>query len=75
MKVMCFSILLGIFNLFLIYFICYDIIVQEALQKAKAGTNPKPEELYSEIYATEDGKSEPVPFIRMPDYTKSIINN
>lgn len=48
--------------------------VQESLVKAKAGKFPPVDWAYREIYATLDDKDEPVPFIRMPDYVKSIVN-
>jgi pyruvate dehydrogenase E1 component alpha subunit len=48
--------------------------VQNSLLAAKAG-KPLPNEfLYKEVYATATGEDEPAPFIRMPDYTKSIYN-
>lgn len=46
--------------------------VQNSLAAAKAGKFPPPEELYEDIYATVDHKNEPLKFIRMPDYHKSI---
>lgn len=46
--------------------------VQDALIAAKAGKFPPDEWLYQDIYSTKDFKNEPVPFIRMPDYKKSI---
>lgn len=46
--------------------------VQESLAAAKAGSFPKPESLYSDIYANKELKNEPVSYIRMPDHTKSI---
>lgn len=47
--------------------------VQDALAAAKAGRFPPDDWLYQDIYATADQKSEPVPFIRMPDIAKSIV--
>lgn len=46
--------------------------VQQALVRAKAGSFPPPENLYSNVYATTDFKDEPQKMIRMPDFTKSI---
>lgn len=46
--------------------------VQDALQKAKAGNFPAPEEAYADVYAKTDGSNEPQGYIRMPDYHKSI---
>ncbi len=48
-------------------------LVQNALTAAKAGKFPPDEWLFQDIYSTKDYKNEPVPFIRMPDYKKSII--
>ena len=48
--------------------------VQLSLEAAKKGAPLSSEYLVKEIFSTNDGKDEPVPFIRMPDYTKSIIN-
>lgn len=48
--------------------------VQEALTRAKAGAFPPDEWLLNDIYSTPDHKDEPIEFIRMPDYTKSIVN-
>jgi pyruvate dehydrogenase E1 component alpha subunit len=48
--------------------------VQDSLVAAKAGTFPPNEWLYQEIYSTPEFKDQPQTFIRMPDYTKSIIN-
>jgi pyruvate dehydrogenase E1 component alpha subunit len=46
--------------------------VQDSLAAAKAG-KPLPDDyLTEEIYGVEDGKSEPVAYVRMPDYHKSI---
>ena len=47
--------------------------VQESLTEEKKGNFASSEYLYKEIYATKDCKDEPIPFIRMPDYKKSII--
>lgn len=49
--------------------------VNEALVRAKAGKFAPIEWLYEDIYADANGKSAPVPFIRTPDFTKSIVNN
>ena len=46
--------------------------VQDALTKAKADTFPTVEHLYQDIYANKDLKNDPQPYIRMPDYAKSI---
>lgn len=48
--------------------------VQEALKKAKGGTIPPPEELYSNIWVGGEKYDNPVTpgYIRMPDRTKSI---
>ena len=46
--------------------------VQESLAAAKAGKPLPDEDLTKEIYSTADFKSEPVEFIRMPDYHNSI---
>ncbi len=48
--------------------------VQESLNAAKAGAFPPTEWLWKDVYSTVDHKDEPQKFIRMPDYTKSIIN-
>ena len=49
--------------------------VADACARAKAGAPPDTiADLTGNIYLTPDGKSEPVPYIRMPDYTKSIRN-
>lgn len=49
---------------------------QEALKKAKAGTVPPDEELYSNIWVAGEKYETPVTpgYIRMPDRTKSIGN-
>lgn len=46
--------------------------VQQELAKAKAGNFPPAEELYTHIYADENGQTEYPPFIRMPDYHRSL---
>jgi len=46
--------------------------VQQELAKAKAGNFPPAEELYTHIYADEKGQTEYPPFIRMPDYHRSL---
>ncbi|KAH8072891.1 pyruvate dehydrogenase [Aureococcus anophagefferens] len=47
--------------------------VADACDRAKAGAPPDSiADLTNNIYLTEDGKSEPQAYIRMPDYTKSI---
>lgn len=43
-----------------------------SLDAAKAGKPLPDEDLTKEVYSTADHKSEPVDFIRMPDYHKSI---
>jgi pyruvate dehydrogenase E1 component alpha subunit len=48
--------------------------VQQALTAAKAGAFPPVDWLYEDIYATPDIKSEKIPFIRMPDIQKSVVN-
>jgi len=48
--------------------------VEKALIAAKAGKFLPVEALTDDIYATNDGKNEVVPFIRMPEYTRSIVN-
>lgn len=45
--------------------------VQDALKKAKAGTPPPLEDLFTDIYIDEKGKNSYPPYIRMPDRTKS----
>lgn len=45
--------------------------VQDALKKAKAGSQPPLEDLFSDIFHDEKGKTAYPPFIRMPDFTKS----
>lgn len=46
--------------------------VQDALKKAKAGSQPPLEELFRDIYsADEKGTNQYPPYIRMPDRTKS----
>lgn len=49
---------------------------QEALKKAKGGTIPPSEELYSNIWVAGEKYETPVTpgYIRMPDRTKSIGN-
>jgi len=46
--------------------------VQASLAAAKAGKFPPSDWLYQDIYSTNDQKNEPIDFIRMPDYSKSI---
>ena len=46
--------------------------VGDALARAKAGSFPPPNALYDEIYANTDGTDQKQPYIRMPDYQKSI---
>eukprot|EP00592_Proboscia_alata_P010256 CAMPEP_0194352638 /NCGR_PEP_ID=MMETSP0174-20130528/1068_1 /TAXON_ID=216777 /ORGANISM="Proboscia alata, Strain PI-D3" /LENGTH=380 /DNA_ID=CAMNT_0039120839 /DNA_START=165 /DNA_END=1307 /DNA_ORIENTATION=+ len=48
--------------------------VQSQVKKAKESHVPPPEELFSYIYAKDTGKGnqEAVPFIRMPDFAKSV---
>lgn len=48
--------------------------VQDALKAAKAGSPLSGEWLVKEIYSNGKGGDEPVPFIRMPDFTKSYVN-
>ena len=45
--------------------------VQDALKKAKSGSQPPPEELFTDIYVGPDGKKDFPPYIRMPDRTQS----
>lgn len=45
--------------------------VQDALKKAKAGSQPPLEDLFTDIYADEKGNSAYPPYIRMPDRTQS----
>ena len=46
--------------------------VQDALKKAKAGSQPPLEELFKDIYSADDkGTNQYPPYIRMPDRTKS----
>jgi pyruvate dehydrogenase E1 component alpha subunit len=47
---------------------------EEALKKAKNGHFPPNDWLHKEIYSTVDFKDETLPFIRMPDFKKSIVN-
>lgn len=49
--------------------------VQEELAKAKAGNFPALDQLYTHVYADENGKTEYPPFIRMPDYHRSLRND
>jgi pyruvate dehydrogenase E1 component alpha subunit len=49
--------------------------VQESLIAAKAGKFPPDDWLWKEVYSTVDYKDEPQKFVRMPDYTKSIVNS
>lgn len=48
--------------------------VQEALNKAKAGAFPAVPETFTEVYSTNDGKTEYPPFLRLPDITKSLYH-
>lgn len=50
--------------------------LQDALKKAKAGTQPPDEELYSNIWVAGEKYETPVTpgYIRMPDRSKSIGN-
>jgi pyruvate dehydrogenase E1 component alpha subunit len=48
--------------------------VEKALVAAKSGKFLPVESLTDDIYATKEGTNEVVPFIRMPDFHKSIIN-
>lgn len=50
--------------------------LQEALKKAKGGTVPPSEELYSNIWVAGEKYETPVTpgYIRMPDRTQSIGN-
>lgn len=47
--------------------------VAASLKAAKSSSFPTVDKLYEDIYSDNDGNNEKVPFIRMPDYTKSII--
>jgi pyruvate dehydrogenase E1 component alpha subunit len=47
--------------------------VSAALKAAKSSSFPTVDKLYEDIYSDSEGKNEKLPFIRMPDYTKSII--
>lgn len=48
--------------------------VQDALKKAKAGSQPPLEELFTDIYKADSqaGSAAFPPYIRMPDRTKSV---
>ncbi|CAM9163127.1 unnamed protein product, partial [Ectocarpus fasciculatus] len=46
--------------------------VQGALERAKSASVPPVEELYKDVFADSNGKDAPQPYIRMPDYQKSI---
>jgi pyruvate dehydrogenase E1 component alpha subunit len=46
--------------------------VDAAAKRAHAGTVPPADELYKDIYSDLAGKSEPPPYVRMPDATQSI---
>ena len=49
--------------------------VAAACLRAKAGSPPEGHaKLIENIYLNADGKNDPVPFIRMPDFTQSIVN-
>lgn len=45
--------------------------MQEALKKAKAGTQPPLDSLFTDIYVDDKGNPTFPPYIRMPDRTKS----
>ena len=47
--------------------------VQDALKKAKAGSPPPLEELFTDIYLDDKGQPTHPPYIRMPDRTKSKV--
>ena len=46
--------------------------VQDALTTAKSGKPLSSEWLVKEIYSDNDGNDQPVPFVRMPDFEKSV---
>ena len=46
--------------------------VQDALTAAKSGKPLSSDWLVKEIYSDNDGNDQPVPFIRMPDFAKSV---
>lgn len=49
--------------------------VAEALKKAKSGKPPAVKEAYTEVYVAQDGKTQEYPpFLRLPDYAKSLIH-
>jgi hypothetical protein len=45
--------------------------VQDALKKAKAGSVPPLEDLFTDIFHDAKGNTAYPPYIRMPDRTKS----
>ena len=47
--------------------------VEESLNKAKKGSFPAPAALIDDIYATPDGKSAPLSYVRLPDIAKSYV--
>jgi pyruvate dehydrogenase E1 component alpha subunit len=47
--------------------------VNAALKAAKSSSFPTLDRLTENIFSDNDGKNEKVPFVRMPDYTKSVI--
>lgn len=47
--------------------------VAAALKAAKSSSFPSVETLHEDIYSDNEGKNEKVAFVRMPDYTKSIV--
>lgn len=49
--------------------------VDKEAEKAKKGSQPNNEDLYSYIYSDGNGGNELLPFIRMPELEKSIKNN
>jgi pyruvate dehydrogenase E1 component alpha subunit len=46
--------------------------VQDALTTAKSGKPLSSDWLVKEIYSDNDGNDQPVPFVRMPDFAKSV---
>ena len=46
--------------------------VQAALAVAKSGTWPTIESTWKDIYANNKGENEYPPFLRLPDYHKSL---
>lgn len=49
-------------------------VVSEALKVAKSGSFPPVEWTYEDVYADANGKNEFPPFLRLPDYQKSLVH-